>query len=59
MHSRYYIYADLSPRKISSLSLLVDGDLLAVYSDGILASLYGVLALTDVTCVSALCGIVF
>ena len=53
-----YVYADFAPWKISSLWLLVDGDFLAVYSDGILSSLNSVQTLAINAGISALCCII-
>mgnify|MGYP007055188791 CR=1 FL=1 len=49
-----YIYADLSPGKLSCVGHCIDFDLFSVNSDGILACCNGISQ-----CISALCGIVF
>ena len=53
-----YVYTDLSPRKIRGILLCVDPDGLSIYGDGVFTSLNGMLAFTDMTCISALSSII-
>ena len=52
------VNAQLTPGKLSSVGLRVDGDFLAVYDDGAFACLYGVQVLADGAAVALLSGVI-
>ena len=54
----HYVYADLTPGQLGSVCLCIDGDLLAVDDDGVLACLYGVQTLADNAAVTLLSCVV-
>ena len=52
------VYADLAPGQLGSVSLSIDGDLLTVNDNGVLACLNSVQTLADNTAVTLLGGVV-